>query len=60
MTDVSLNVIMWPHPLRKNHSIDAFMIMKSISYETVYVCRLRVTYIINSPPSNNFKLMMIW
>ena len=26
------------------------MIMKSISYETVYVCRLQVTYIINRTP----------
>ena len=60
MTDVSLNVNMWPHPLRKNHSIDALMIMKSISYETVHVCRLRVTYIIKSPPSDIFKSMMIW
>ena len=37
MTDVSLNINMWPHPLRKNHSIGALMIMKSISYKTVHV-----------------------
>ena len=41
---------MSPHPHRRNHSIDTLMIMKSISYETVYVCRLQVTYIINRPP----------
>ena len=59
MTYVSLNVNIWPHPLRKNHSIDAWMIMKSISYETVYVCHLWVIYIINSSPSDIFKLMMV-